>query len=389
MEIKRIVLLAALLMLPVAYAAPGNAIGMQGQLLSAASVEAQCRVDFMVGYLNAIVATVPNANANLGADVSALRADMATLQGYASSGDAEGYRSYLKGTFDPAFKDARNDIESRPWKGTGNETLSNLKTTYSQLRQTLESCQLNAAKSFAQAKVAVYQQDIENYSSRTSAIAGFNGSEMNTGELDQVVSEAQSQILAPLQAAISSADSSSVLRAALNQYCLYDGCQNGENFHLAVRYEFARSVATLSSAQLRAGANGSNYFAKAQQDLSSVQSALSAIGTSAYTDSNRDQLQNILKTFNDDLRQAMAQMMQARAAGRNRNDTNQSNRGFGPINGTNHRPITGINRSMINGINSGRAPLNVTHGRGPLNGTSGGIRPANPQGGNNQGGVGQ
>ena len=335
MECKWIAVLAALMILPAAYAASG---GAQAQLLSAASAEAQCRADFMAGYINAITAAVPNASSSLGGDASALQVDMATLKGYADSGDTAGYRSYLGGTFDPAFKVARNDIESRPWKGAGNETLSSLKSSYSQLRQTLESCQLDATKSFAQAKIAVYRQDLENYSSRTSMIAGRNGSAIDTSGLNQILSDAASQVIAPLEAALSSAGNASDVRAALNQYCLYDGCQNGENFHLAVKYELARLTATLSSAQSRMGANSSDYFAKVQQDVSSAQSALSAIGTSAYTDSNRGQLQDSLKSFTGDLRQAMAQIAQSRTAGRGRNGGNQSGR-FGRMNGTRRGPM--------------------------------------------------
>ena len=384
MDFKWILVLSALLAMP-AYAASGGANGAQGQLLGAASAEAQCRVDFTVGYLNAIVAAVPNASATLGADASVLQADLATLKGYATSGDAAGYRSYLSGTMDPAFKAARNDIQARPWKGSGNATLSSLKASYSQLRQTLESCQLNAAKSFAQDKIAIYQQDIENYTGRTGTLAGRNGS-IDTSGLGQILSDAQSQVIAPLEAAISSAGNASELRAALGKYCLYDGCPNGENFHLAVKYGLARLTATLSSAQSRMGANGTNYFAAAQRDLANAQSELSAIGASQYTDDSRGALQDSMKSFTSDLRQAAAQVAQARAAGR------------GMMNGT--RGGFGRNGTI-------RGMMNVTRGRfGPMmNGTNGGAGAnppgapqgdnnppqdgGNPQDGNSNGGVGQ
>jgi len=391
MDFKMILVLSALLALPAAYAASGGANGAQGQLLGAATAEAQCRVDFTVGYLNAISAAVPNASATLGADASALQADMATLDGYATSGDTAGYRSYLSGTMDPAFKAARNDVASRPWKGSGDATLSSLKASYLQLSQTLESCQLNAAKSFAQDKIAIYQQDIENYTSRTGAIAGRNGS-IGTGGLNQILSDAQSQVIGPLQAAISSAGNASDLRAALDKYCLYDGCKNGENFHLAVKYGLARLTATLSSAQSRMGANGTNYFAKAQQDLSSAQSEMSAIGTSQYTDSSRGALQDSMKSFTRDLRQAAAQIAQARAAGRGMMNGTNLSRGFGPMmNGT------------IRGNGTARGMMNGTRGRFfGQNGAPAGAAPANPPGfppqdannpqpqdGNSNGGVGQ
>ena len=384
MDSKMIFVLAALLALPAAYAASGGANGAQGQLLGAASAEAQCRVDFTVGYLNAIVAAVPNASATLGADASVLQADLATLKGYATSGDAAGYRSYLSGTMDPAFKAARNDIQARPWKGSGNATISSLKATYSQLSQTLESCQLNAAKSFAQDKIALYQQDIENYTGRTGTIAGRNGS-IDTSGLNQILSDAQSQVIGPLQAAISSAGNASELRAALDKYCLYDGCKNGENFHLAVKYELARLTATLASAQSRMGVNGTNYFAAAQQDLANAQSELSAIGTSQYTDSSRGSLQDTLKSFTGDLRQAAAQIAQARAAGRGM--MNGTRGGFGR---------NGTNRGMMNGTRGRFGQNGAPAGTGPANppgAPQGDNNPpqdgGNPQDGNSNGGVGQ
>jgi hypothetical protein len=344
MEFKWGVILAALMLLPMAFAAPGNASEGKTMLLGAASAEAQCRADLMVGYLNAIILAVPNSSSTLSGDASALQADMATLKGYAASGDADAYRKYMQSTFNPALKAAREDIGKRPWKGAGNSTISSLKSSYSQLRTTFDSCQLGALKSFAQERIAIYQNDLDNYTNRTNMIAGRNGSRgMDLSGLNQIENDARGQILDPLRSAISSASNASELRGALDKYCLYDGCKNGGNFHLAVRYGIARLDATLSAAQSRAGGNNSEIFSKAERDLSYAKAALAAIGTSKYDDGSRSSLEKTLKAVSGDMRDALAQ---ARNSMRPRGGAgmNQTGRGFGRTNRTGGNPGPGRGR---------------------------------------------
>ena len=346
MEFKWGALLLAILLVPAAFAAPGGNNATQAQLLSAASTEAQCRVDFTVGYLNSIITAVPNSSSTLGADVSSLQSDLSTLQGYAASNDASGYRNYLSSTFQPAFASVRSDIEARPWKGSDNATLAGLKANYSQLLQNYQSCQLNALKSFAEAKIAVYSQALDMYANRTNSILNRNNTGMDTSALNQLQADAKSQILDPLQSAISGATNASQLRDAFNQYCLFDGCANGVNYHLAVKYGIARLNATLDAVQARVGANNSALFTKAQSDLANAESALASIGGARYTDGNSGGLRSSLESVNGDIQSAMAQarnMMGNRTGGfgnrtgiGNRTGAigNRTGRGFGRFNRT-------------------------------------------------------
>ncbi len=329
MDYKWGALLTALLLLPIASAASGGgASGVSAQLLGASAQEAQCRNDFMVGYINAIIAAVPNSSASLSGLPGTLQADIVTLKGYAASGDVSGYRDYLRGTYDPALKTARETIaQTKPWRGASSDTRAGLKSSYAQLRQTFDACQLSAAQAFGQAKVAAYQQYLDEYANRTNMISSRNGTRgMDTGSMSQLVSDAGSQIVGPLQSAVSAASNVSGVREALGRYCLYDGCKDGVNFHLAARYEAVRLAATLAFVESRAGANASSYFAQADADLATAQATLASVGTSPYSDGGA-QIHSELKAVAEDLKSGLASWRSAmranRQGGRGRNNQSQ------------------------------------------------------------------
>src|SRR3990167_6764806 len=78
--------------------------------LDSAFAHAKCKADFTVGVLNSYSTNLPNASA-LNQNADKLQADLTKLDGFEKESDIDGYRDFLKGTFDPDLKAARDSVQ--------------------------------------------------------------------------------------------------------------------------------------------------------------------------------------------------------------------------------------------------------------------------------------
>jgi hypothetical protein len=310
MDMRYTVMLAVgLMIIPLAGAAGMNSTYRQG-MLDAAMANAACKADFMDGLIGAIDGAVPSAS--LGQYADALGNDERTMQGLASSGDWEGFRGYVQGTFDPDMKTAREAVQS--WRrgdgrSAGNDTRSALKDDYSRLRAAYDGCAFDSLKGYADAKVQWYTSLMADYQAK----AGKLGSEgVQTGDLASLISDADSQIVSPLQSAVDSAGNTTQLRDAIGQYCLFNGCGSGTDFHMAARFESGRLSDVLAYIQPRAQAAGlGGNVTDAQGVVSSVQSELSRIGTSEYAPGQSDEVWSGIRSAANETRDILGALRQS------------------------------------------------------------------------------
>jgi hypothetical protein len=306
MEIKYTVMFAllGLLLVPLANAADVNQT--KQDMLNAAMANIACKADFMGGVISSIDANVPSAS--LGSFADALKADEQNLQGMASAGDWEGFRSSVHGTFDPDMKSAREAVESLrkdDGKNLTNDTRATLRADYEQLRTTYQACESSAMSQYAGAKIDWYNTVLDDYQARADRL---NAKGVQTSDLSALISDARSQIVSPLQAAVDAASNTSQVREALGQYCLFNGC-NGTNFHMAARFESDKLGDVLSYIQPTAQSDGlGDNVTSAQAQLGSVQSELSSIGTSEYADGQKDEVWSGIKSVAGDVKGILDQI---------------------------------------------------------------------------------
>ena len=129
-------------------------------------------------------------------------------------------------------------------------------------------------------KVDAYNQILANYQQKVANISTkVNG----TSSLTQILSDANSTIVQPLQAAINSANDSRSLRDAFRSYCLFNGCVNGTNFHLAAKFNLERLRLILTYIKAPPPySNQTDKITQAQNFIDAASSALAITGSSTY-----------------------------------------------------------------------------------------------------------
>jgi hypothetical protein len=290
-------LFALLLAIPFVSAA-GNTFG--SELLTPALAQIGCKTDFMVGVINSCVTDGPNAT-SLSQYATTLQNDQSQLQTYANNGDVDDFRTYVRSTYDPDLASATAAI--REWrvderKDFTNDTRTKLKDDYQSLTVTFQTCHFNAVKSYAQEKVNLYNDEILQYQGRITNLSG----KIDTSSLSTLLSNAQDQIITPLQDAINGATNSSQVTDALGQYCLFDGCPSGTNFHLAAKFETTKLSLILGVLQRNATNEGlGSDVAAVQNNLSTAQTTLSSVGSSPYGPGQSDQVWNSIDAAADAL----------------------------------------------------------------------------------------
>ena len=158
-------------------------------------------------------------------------------------------------------------------------SMESLQTTYKTLMGTQSSC--FDAKGYANLVLDYCNNTLNTYQLRAQNLTGRG---INASNLLDIVGSARSQIMTPLKNGVNSAANSSQVRMALEHYCLYDGCANGTNFHMALKFESMRMndlLAAMAPQAAEAGL-GSNVSA-AQSSLDAANAKISAWGTDAAT----------------------------------------------------------------------------------------------------------
>lgn len=292
-------------------ASPGN---MMGRSMNVSLADIRCKIDFTNALINAIDSH--DQNASLGNYSSKLSSDLVQLQTYAANSDVSGYREYLHQTYEPDFRAAKEAM--RDWRHerlrndtSRNDTRELLKSEDLRLRKNYESCNFGMLKSMA---VNRADNALIPYENR---VANLKSKGTNTSKMETLLSDAKSQILLPLQVAISSANDSKSLKNAFESYCFFDDCKNGTNFHLASKFDVAMLSSVLD--QIRANPASGNYssqIASAQASLDSANSVIASAGTSQLSQSQKREIAQDLNTASKTIKDMIYSARKAPQRGR-------------------------------------------------------------------------
>ncbi|HTY43699.1 MAG TPA: hypothetical protein VMC80_00445 [Patescibacteria group bacterium] len=252
---------------------------------------ANAKVNFYSGTANSMTALVPSNI--LATDISTLQSDLAQIQTYVTSSDRTSLAQFVTGTFQPDLSTAQKDIiawRQANFKNLTAQQKTSLVSTFTQSKSTFQSSQLNAYKNFANGRVNYFNNAISVYQNRTNNLQAKG---IDVSSLTQLLSDAQAQIITPLQNAINSATDASSLNQAVKQYALFDGSQGGTNFHLAAKFNVAELQIALT--KLISASVSQTSITQLQTDISTSNSVLTSVGTNQYTNSQQTQLWNSIK----------------------------------------------------------------------------------------------
>ncbi|MBI5223961.1 hypothetical protein HY990_06090 [Candidatus Micrarchaeota archaeon] len=302
MEKKYGILFLLLLGLPLAFAVPQGVGVLRNGHLDSVMADVKCKTDFNVGVISDFIAAVPNSSINLSSTIDKLAQDTAQLQSYANSNDTENFRSYLRSTYEPDARAAKAQLNLvRRGSNLDNSTRVSLRAQYDQLRSTYDSCHVAAVRSFVNTKADAYGKYLDDLDRKINDL-GQKG--VNVDSLRDLVSKARSVVIGPLRNDLGSADTAKLIRAAGKSYCMFDGCGNGTDFHLAAKFEIEKLDLILSKIE---SSNASNVSSEkiqiARGYLSRASAALIAVDDGKYTDESKANVWNNIKSASDEIQQ--------------------------------------------------------------------------------------
>lgn len=306
MEYRFATIFGLLALMALANATLADAV--KGQGLDTAMDDVKCKNDFTIGVIDSIVTAVPDASGTLDQYVDMLQDDRSALQSYADQSDVDGFRDYVKGTYDPHLKSAREAVVDvrKSVKNVSNGSKGALVQEYKDLRATYDACHLDALKAHAREKLDGYDTAIEAASEKADKLKEKG---VDTGDLETVIEGARSDIVEPLESAVDQATDAKGIHAALQGHCLYNGCQDGENYHFAARFEVKKLGAVLGKLESDPRSqNASSEIASAHADLESAEDVLDSNGSSQYSDSQYSSMWDSIKGAAASIKEALAAM---------------------------------------------------------------------------------
>jgi hypothetical protein len=322
-----------------------------GYFLGARIQHLSCTIDFTTSVMNDVVNAVPQDSSALSADIAKLNGDEAQLSSLASAGNPDAFDSFVSGTLTPDVTQGISDLHAarRGFRGENvtNATLTQLNSGYNTAHSTLTSCNSGAVSTLLQARINQFSATINDWNSRISTL-GAKG--FDTTAMQGVASGATADVVTPLQNALQSGNEAQMI-TALQTYCLGDDC-NGVNGSQPYDYHgFAHmALEVLQSEVDKAGTDplaanltaagvsmNSSYLSDATQQLNSVRSTLTAVGTAKYAAGQEQSIDAGLRQASQDLigythsiRQGLQQLRQQRMAERASQAGNYTGgRGFG------------------------------------------------------------
>ena len=290
---------SVLLILPaVAYADTGSSSSFASQLLQIQMNVITCRNTYATGFLNDVVTVINNSTITStlsGTDIPKLNSDYSALQGDASANNTSQFKTDVK-TYNTDTNTANKDSRTAIIAAHSKTVNSTLRTDLAQLKSTHNSCILVAKQQDAQLK----EQRFNNAMTHTQNWANRMGKHgENMTALNQTISRAGADIQA-FETAVNNAQNGTQLKNAMKSFCLYNGCNNSNDFHFAANTAIEADQAKLNLlASKNSTATYQSIVSQAQTDLNNAQTALSQVGSSQYQGNQSSTIWTDIKAADD------------------------------------------------------------------------------------------
>ena len=240
----------------------------------------------------------------LGQYSTTLQSDTSSLSSLASAGNVTAFRVYLRGTYDPELNRIAKNVSAsiKSSNLTANVT-AGLRHDYNVTLANYKSCNIDSSKGYALKKLEFFNGSISNYQDKAEDLASKG---LDASALDMMIQNAKTQIVAPFGAAIGQASNASQIQTALNAYCLFNGCKNGTNFHLAAHFSLQSLTTQLDYLETDKNVSASS-LGGAQDLLNDASSMLLTVGTKAYANGQANVIFSNLTAASKAMQQARKQ----------------------------------------------------------------------------------
>lgn len=298
---------AAALMIVVAiaptFALPASAASANPydqQILQARYDYVSARVGFMTGVLSDTASLVANAS-DLNTNVRALDNDLDTLKGYVNANDKAGFDNCVKATIHTDMQAAVDALKAdrqqfKEW-GVTAATKQQLLSDYQSRKVACESQTNSATVEMGGVKLQYYNDVM---SKADSGIATLSSKGVDVSGMQAAESGARTNVIAPLQSAVSSGDAGAV-KSELTGKCLGNGAPY--SYHYFAQSDLAKlNALTEKIADNATAAGHGDQISDVNARLSAAQGALSAAGTSPYSGDQKDTVWNNLKAASGELK---------------------------------------------------------------------------------------
>jgi hypothetical protein len=271
----------------------GNGHGPSDDLLSAKNDYVNCRVDFTIGVIDDIIASIPDTNGSLANVSAALKADKAELESLLAANNTTAYQDFvngqLKDDLEAAIAAIAHERGSYKDYNVTNITRELLQNQYQERHGDMLACDGVSFARVAEVRIRQYNDAVQNWQEKADELGAKNYS---IDGMQAVIDGAKDGPIAALQDAIDSNDLSQI-RAAIKVNCLADNCkgENGtaaQNYHGFAKFDLARLQSIVDKLNANAGnTSNSTLLSEAQANLDDAQSALDSIGGAQFSGENQ------------------------------------------------------------------------------------------------------
>ena len=264
------------------------------QVLQLRYESVSARVGFSTGVMSDIISLVPQAS-GLNSNIDKLNADLATLGGYVSAGDAAGFGGFVSGTINPDLQAANQAMVEarthyREWNVTA-ATRQALKVKYDARKATFEGQMQQIAIEMGNNRLTRYNDAIARTNGQMTKLSAKG---VDVSGIQTAVSSAETNVIQPLQAAVASGNAVQV-RTELKDKSLGNGAPY--SYHFWAKKDIAASGAiSVKLADNATKAGMSDQLAEVNAQIAAAQAALDSADTSPYTTEQKSTIWDNLKS---------------------------------------------------------------------------------------------
>ena len=249
------------------------------------STALKCKGDFTLSVLTSLQTQVPSAGVS--AMITKLTKDVQQLQTLDASGNSSELRTFVKMTYDSDLKAGREAIRAWRTANRGNltkEQRSLFKRGYEDARGIVEGCQFAALKTVAVKRIAHFTDELARYDATTAKLASAG---LDVILLKKVTDDARTQVVTLLQTTLDAAKTADDIKNVFKKYCLYNGCPNGFNYHLAARYNIEKEQLLLNTLKSRNDSNIQSTLSQAETAIMNARGVIAELAGAQYPQEGR------------------------------------------------------------------------------------------------------
>ncbi len=303
MDYKYVML--ALLLVPMAAASPGLFDEPKENGLEAAMEHVQCRAEFTITVMESQMEHL--GGGDLQDDIDGIEDDLEELQDLVDDEDTKGFRTYLRGTHTDNMKNARqNALQHRNQGNMTQQVRKELRDEYSDAKEDFDKCNEEALGNFVDAKLEAYKAILERAEERAENLSEKG---LDTTGLEELIDDAEEQVVDPLEDAIDSAETVQEIREAFGDYCMFDGCKDGLNFHLAAKWHIEKLDQILELVEEDAEEAGlEDDWEDAKEYVSEADSALDAVADEQYEGTEHNDVWGNIRSASEALKDIISEL---------------------------------------------------------------------------------